>query len=54
VSTTGSSHARYLAEQAMVNPFVTQESLNASTCTTILDEVPYLEQQSISQFETVP
>jgi hypothetical protein len=27
-------------------------SLNAGTCTTILDEVPYLEQRAIPQFGT--
>ena len=31
----------------MVNPYLTQGSLNASTCTSILDEAPRLEQQAI-------
>jgi hypothetical protein len=31
----------------MINPFVTQGGLNTAACTTILPEVPRLEQQAI-------
>ena len=41
-------HARVTSlERAIVNPFLTQGSLNAGTCITMLTEVPQLEQQAI-------
>ena len=45
-------NAHYLAERAMLNPSLTQGTLNAGTCITILDEVPYLDQRAIAQFRT--